>query len=111
MVKYLLTMMVLIGMSHTASAFTICSKSVKHVWVANNGGVYICFEEPGGCLKWSPNQFNEEIRSMFYTQAVTALAAQKKVNVRFPENNLDCSAQPTRDDFSGIWLTNNSVAN
>lgn len=102
--KVMLSIFASFGLSLSAGAFTECTKSVRNVWTATDGGVWVCFHEVGGCIKWSGTQFSEEVRNRFYSQVVTALAADRKLTIRYPEDTLDCAAQPTRGDFVGLWL-------
>ncbi len=51
------------------------------------------------------NQLSEAQFERFYATALTALTANKKITVRFSEDNLECaSVQGSRNDIIGLWI-------
>ena len=92
----------------SAFAYTQCSRKVTEVWVSMDGqSIWVIFAQAGhGHVFQDATNPSTVAKDRFYTMALTALTTNKKVIVRYPEDNADCSSQPVRNDILGMWISN-----
>ena len=111
--KKILVLILFAFLSNTAFAYTECTfNKVDYVFLkAANGGtddVYIRLVKPTGdfaVIYKNNNTLSQTQINRIYTAALTAFTAGKKLTVRYPEDNLDCSTlSAARNDFIGITI-------
>ena len=91
----------------SAFAYTECVRTVSRVWITmDSATVWVAFNEGYGSVFLDGNSGSNAARDRLYTMALTALTTNKKVIVRYPEDNADCSSQPSRRDHLGMWISN-----
>ena len=102
-------------LSQGVLAYSQCNFDVNYVYLgAADGGVddiYITLIKPTGgnasIYKNNNNTLSGKQIDRIYSAALTAFTAGKKLVVRYPEDNLDCSTlSGSRSDFIGVTLRN-----
>jgi len=90
-------------------AFSECVREVKSVFSSLSGStsVWVCFitETPGNCIYKDESQLTDGQMARFLSMALTAKTTGKRLQVRYPEDDLVCPpAGSSRNDFLGMWL-------
>jgi len=99
--------MILLIISSNSFAFSECVRDVKKIW-SNFGSsttVYVCFET-GSCIYKDESNITEGQMARLMSMALTAKTTGKRLQVRYPEDDLVCppSGASARNDFIGFWL-------
>lgn len=96
--KILLTYVYGAVLSAPTHAYTQCSTRVHHIWVGDEGYVWIHLESGGAAVIGPADPDREATLSV----ATTALVAGRQVVVRYAADGVSCTE--VRSDFSGIYL-------
>ena len=93
----------------SAFAYTECIRTVSKVWTRATGihAVWVYFAgAPDHGPVYMASSTNSPQMDKFYSMALTAVSTKNKVIVRYPEDGANCASQPARNDFEGMWISN-----
>jgi hypothetical protein len=100
-VRKLITAILLVASSTTASAYSECLGTINNIWAGDSGNVQLTLSN-GVLFVIFPN--NPDTKNI-YSMALLAKAMGSTVNIRFYANGVACSsASGLRTDVVGMYI-------
>jgi hypothetical protein len=93
-------------LTNVAAAISECQAHLVEIWSGAGGEILLVFDVVPPVYVFGPASATDVAQKNAIAVAMSALAMNWHVTVRYQADGVACSSGPSRTDFAGIWIQN-----